>query len=213
MRSAAGSGRMADIDRWVIRSALHLLSQRRRAGEKAAFFLSLSPELVADEQLLIWLCDALREFEIRGSWVTFQMQDHQALAQPARWDELAAGLREVRCRTCINQYGLVDAVLGETSAIPDFVKFAPSLAAGLSANRQKQQRLLELIRLVRNRGISSIITGVEDSRALNLLWDAGIEYIQGDYLQEATTQFAITADVTAQDTPAGSDSKPISLRL
>jgi EAL domain-containing protein (putative c-di-GMP-specific phosphodiesterase class I) len=204
---------MADIDRWVIRSALQLLSQRRRAGEKAAFFLSLSPEMLADDGLLIWICDALREFEIRGSWVTFQMQDQQALAQSARWSDLAAGLREVRCRTCINQYGLVDAVVGESRAAPDFVKFAPSLATGLAADRDKQQRLLELIRLVRKRGISSIITGIEDSRALNLLWDAGIEYVQGDYVQEATTQFDVTAGATGQNTGAGTSSEPHSLRL
>jgi hypothetical protein len=48
---------------------------------------------------------------------------------------------------------------------------------------------------------------------LNLLWDAGIEYIQGDYLQEATTQFAITAGATAPNIAPGSDSERLSLRL
>jgi hypothetical protein len=39
IRSAAGTGQMADIDRWVIRSALRLLNQRRRGGDMAAFFI------------------------------------------------------------------------------------------------------------------------------------------------------------------------------
>jgi EAL domain-containing protein (putative c-di-GMP-specific phosphodiesterase class I) len=213
MQTAAGSGRMADIDRWVIRSALRLLSLRRRSGEQAAFFLSLSPELVADDQLLIWICDVLREFDIRGTWVTFQMQDQHAVAQPARWNDLVAGLREIRCRICVNQYGLVEAVTGQNPVVPDFVKFAPGLAVGLSGDRTKQHRLLELIRFVKGRGIRTIVTGVEDSRALNLLWDAGIEYVQGDYLQAASTSLDLPASDARSNTEADVPPERLSLRL
>jgi PAS domain S-box-containing protein len=210
---AAGSDRMADIDRWVIRSALGLLNRRRRSGDKAAFFLSLSPELVADEQLLIWICDTLREFDVRGSWLTFQMQEQHALAQPERWNELVAGLREIRCRICINQYGLIDAVSGVATTTADFIKFAPSLATGLSGDKDKQHRILELIRLVKGRGIRTIVTGVDDSRALNLIWDAGIEYVQGNYLQAPTTRVEPVPDGVAPETEAASESARPPLRL
>ncbi|WP_295884203.1 EAL domain-containing protein [uncultured Thiohalocapsa sp.] len=213
IRSAAASGRMADIDRWMIRSALRLLSQRRRIGEHAAFFISLSADLVADEHLLIWICDALREFDIRGSWLTFQMREQDAQAQPERWADLVAGLREIRCRICVNQHGLVDALDSSAVGRPDFVKLAPALAAGLSADKDKQQHLLELIRLARARDIRSIITGVEDSRALNLLWDAGIEYVQGDYLQPPTTSLDLPQDGDSTTAASGPDSERLSLRL
>lgn len=213
IRSAAASGRMADIDRWMIRSALRLLSQRRRIGEHAAFFISLSADLVADEHLLIWICDALREFDIRGSWLTFQMREQDAQAQPGRWADLVAGLREIRCRICVNQHGLVDALDSSAVGRPDFVKLAPALAAGLSADKDKQQHLLELIRLARARDIRSIITGVEDSRALNLLWDAGIEYVQGDYLQPPTTSLDLPQDGDSTTAASGPDSERLSLRL
>jgi multidomain signaling protein FimX len=185
IRSAAGTGRLADIDRWVMRKAFTLLSQRRRRGEKAAFFISLSADIVADEGLLIWICDALREFDLRGSWVTFQMQERETLRHPDAWATLAAGLKDIRCRICVNQHGLVDA--GDSGSVgkPDFVKFAPSLVDGLSHDKDKQVRLLEMVRLAKARNVHTIITGVEDARALNLLWDAGVEYIQGDYIQAA----------------------------
>lgn len=185
IRSAAGTGRLADIDRWVMRKAFTLLSQRRRRGEKAAFFVSLSADIVADEGLLIWICDALREFDLRGSWVTFQMQERETLRQSDAWGTLAAGLKDIQCRICVNQHGLVDA--GDSGSVgrPDFVKFAPSLVDGLSHDKDKQVRLLELVRLAKARNVRTIITGVEDARALNLLWDAGVEYVQGDYIQAA----------------------------
>jgi multidomain signaling protein FimX len=205
IRSAAGTGRMADIDRWVMRTAFALLSQRRRRGEKAAFFISLSADIVADEGLLIWICDALREFDLRGSWLTFQMQERDALRQAKAWAALAAGLRDIRCRICVNQHGLVDAADSGGVGKPDFVKFAPSLVDGLSHDKDKQHHLLELIRLARGRNVRTIITGVDDARSLNLLWDAGIEYVQGDYLQAPETgidlpQSAIDTSSSLPDT-------------
>ncbi len=197
IRSAAGSGRMADIDRWVLRTALRLLNRHRRAAEKAAFFLSLSPELLADEELLIWICDALREFDVRGSWLTFQLQERHALTERTRWSELVVGLREIRCRVCVNDSGLLSASDGDALGKPDFVKFAPTLASGLSGDRDKQRRLLDLIGRTKARGIRAIVTGVEDSRALNLLWDAGIEYVQGNYLQEPVTSLDLPRQGTA----------------
>jgi PAS domain S-box-containing protein len=213
VRSAAGSGRMADIDRWMIRSALHLLSERRRAGDKAAFFISLSPDSVADEQLLIWICDALREFDVRGRWLTFQVQEQYARAEPKRWADIVAGLREVRCRVCVNDYGLLGKADAGAVGTPDFVKLAPTLAGSLSGDKDKQQRILELIRLTKAQGTRTIVTGVEDSRALNLLWDAGVEYVQGDYLQEPATSLDLPSHATEAVGAAGPDSEQPSLRL
>jgi EAL domain-containing protein (putative c-di-GMP-specific phosphodiesterase class I)/PAS domain-containing protein len=196
LASDAARGRMAEIDRWVIRSALRLLGQRRRIGERTAFFLSLSPEMVADAQLLIWLCDALREFEVRGSWLTFQMREQDALEQTERWADLAAGLREIRCRIGLSQCQHTDTADASARVEPDFIKSAPSLATGLASDRHKQHRLLELIRAARSRHARTIVTGVEDSRSLNLLWDAGIEYVQGNHLQ---------APASALDLPLGAE--------
>jgi EAL domain-containing protein (putative c-di-GMP-specific phosphodiesterase class I)/PAS domain-containing protein len=180
--AANGSERMIDIDRWVIQSAMRQLGQRRRYGEKAALFLSLSPEIVQEDQLMIWICDAMREFQVRGSWLTFQMRQRDARAQLERWSVLAQGLREVRCRVCVNQQTTALDESLDGMERPDFVKFAPTLAEGFSRDRDKQRHLLEMIRVARNGHCRTVVTGIQDSRALSFLWDAGIEYVQGDYL-------------------------------
>jgi EAL domain-containing protein (putative c-di-GMP-specific phosphodiesterase class I)/GGDEF domain-containing protein len=185
--SAGGSGRMADIDRWVISSALQLLAKRQGRGEKASFFISLSPEIVADDGLLIWLCDALRACQLRGSCLTFQMQEQHAKVLPDAWAKLTAGLREIRCRTCINQHGLADLPDSAGIAQPDFVKLAPSLVAALSQDKTKQRQLMELVRRAKAGGVQTIVTGVEDLGALSFLWEVGIDYVQGNYLQAPET--------------------------
>lgn len=206
-------GRMADIDRWMIRSALALLRQRRRIGEKTALFISLSAEILADAQLLIWLCDALREYEIRGSWLTFQMREQDALANSERWADLVTGLREIRCRIGLSQCERVDRLDSRAAGEPDFLQLAPSLAAGLSGDKHKQQRLLELIRLARARHARTIVTGVEDSRSLSFLWDAGVEYVQGSHLQAPASDLDLPAGPEPEGSRPDGDTHRLSLHL
>ena len=65
----------------------------------------------------------------------------------------------------------------------DYVKFLPDLGRGLADDKSKQRRLQELTKLCRDTGIKSVVTGVEDARSLTMLWTAGIDYVEGFFLQ------------------------------
>jgi|GEM_PF-1482805 len=183
---AARAGTLPDVDRWVIQRALEEQAKRRRSGQKVACFLSLSAEIVQDERLLIWICDTLREFEVRGSWVTFQFQEREAMSLADKWNKLAEGLKKIRCRICINQFGMQkNPELAMTRMGADYVKFAPELAIGLANDPAMQRRLLQLIKMAQDNKVKTIVTGVEDARSLALLWGAGIDYVQGNFLQSA----------------------------
>jgi EAL domain-containing protein (putative c-di-GMP-specific phosphodiesterase class I)/PAS domain-containing protein len=181
---AARTGNLPAIDRWVIGHALRDLSARRKSGQRIGFFLSLSAETVKDANLLIWICDTLREYDARGGWVIFQIQERDAGAQLEQWIPLAQGLKKIKSRIAINQFGHEpnpERLLER--APPDFVKFAPDFALDLADDAEKQDRLAKLTRLARSYGAKTIVTGVEDARALTVLWGAGIDYVQGNFLQ------------------------------
>lgn len=107
----ARAGSLPDIDRWVIQRALSEQAKRRRMGQKVGCFLSLSTEIIQDDRLLLWICDALREFEVRGSWITFQIQEPEARLLADKWTTLADGLKRsnatsaltsLACKTTLN---------------------------------------------------------------------------------------------------------------
>jgi len=58
--------------------------------------------------------------------------------------------------------------------------------------RSKRQRLWELTKLTREAGVKIIVTGVEDARSLTVLWTAGIDYVQGYFLQKPSTSIGTT---------------------
>ncbi|MCJ7452452.1 MAG: EAL domain-containing protein, partial [Steroidobacteraceae bacterium] len=65
---------------------------------------------------------------------------------------------------------------------PDFVKIHGSLMQGLSTAQDKQQRVKELVELARGRNALTIAERVEDANTMAVLWQLGVEYIQGFFV-------------------------------
>jgi EAL domain-containing protein (putative c-di-GMP-specific phosphodiesterase class I) len=185
LAAAVRSGRMVAIDRWVIRHAIEELAKQRAQERKLNFFVNLAEESLQEDKLLIWICDSLREYRARGSWLTFQILEDHARRHAAAFAKLCEGLKKVKCRVALNRFGLgpsPEVLLKGGHA--DFVKFAPELAVGLADDEAKQKRLLALTDTARENGMRSVFTGVEDARTLTVLWTAGIDYVQGNFLQK-----------------------------
>jgi len=193
LNAASRSGQMVAVDRWVIRKAIAEVAAQRVRGEKINFFVNVDEETVQEEKLLLWICDCLREFQARGNWLTFQVREDHARRHAAVFSRLSEGLRKVRCRVALNRFGddpNPDLLL--RSLHPDYVKFVPELGQGLADDRSKRQRLWELTKLTREAGVKIIVTGVEDARSLTVLWTAGIDYVQGYFLQKPSTSIGTT---------------------
>ena len=92
--AATASGRMGDIDRWVITHAIAELAKQRAKGHRLNFFINIGEASLQDDDLLIWICDTLRDQDARGSWLTFQFPEEEAQPQPARPDATGRGAQE-----------------------------------------------------------------------------------------------------------------------
>ncbi|MEJ2325777.1 MAG: EAL domain-containing protein [Chromatiaceae bacterium] len=118
-------------------------------------------------------------------FVTFQIIEEHARRQSASLRKLMDGLNKVKCRLALNRFGLApnpEMLLKGLQV--HFVKFAPELGQGLADDAQKHRRLLDLTKMVRDAGAKTVVTGVEDARSLTLLWTAGVDYVQGNFLQK-----------------------------
>ena len=190
LEPAARSGRMPDVDRWVIAHALRDLSARRQAGHRAHFLLSLSAALLQDPDLLLWICDQLRQNSIRGNWVSFQIheQDVRTLGDSAH--ALASGLGQVKSKVVVSSFGRnPDSELLLNDFPLDFVRLAPALTDNLSADQLKSGHVTHLLSAAQSRGIRSIAGCIEDERTLAAIWRAGADYVQGKVLGRPSSVF------------------------
>lgn len=189
---AIRSGLIERIDKWAIRAAVKAVSEHRQAGQAMNFFINLAEDSFRDPGVVIWLCDCLREFDVRGSWLTFVIQEELVERNLASLSRFVDSLKKIKCRVAINRFGASDHPQMLFQGMPlDFVLFLPQIVIGLADDKDKQQRLLALANLAREYNVKSVVTGVEDARSLTILWSAGVDYVQGNFLQRPSPTLEI----------------------
>jgi len=185
---ARDPGRLAEVDRWVVRNAVRELANHRRNGQKIIFHIILSRAGIEDESMLLWICDCLREFRAKGAWLVFQFResDLRNALQPAK--ELIDGLKRINCRIAINNYCEGDAGDGLLKHLEiDIVKLSPDFMRDLATDTAQQNRMNETNKRLQGEGYKTIASSVEDAGSLAILWNIGVNYIQGYFLQEPSS--------------------------
>ncbi|RDH90993.1 MAG: GGDEF domain-containing protein [endosymbiont of Seepiophila jonesi] len=178
-------GKMAAVDRWVIRHAIAELSAQRKNGRKINFFINISGTTLEDDTLLLWICDCLREFEAKGPWVIFQISDSDARAHLQQVQKLTEGLQKIKCQLSIDHFGLTPKPETLLRNLPvNYIQFDPKFLDDLAGNQEKQDALNEANRIGQSYNVKTVATGIEDASSLAILWSIGANYIRGYFLQE-----------------------------
>ncbi len=187
------SGLIERLDKWAIRHAIKALGEHRRAGHQLNFFINLAEDSFRDPGILIWICDCLREFDVRGNWLTFVFQEELVDGNLGNLTRIVESLKTIKCRIAINRFGSTDhpQMLLQGLSL-DFVLLLPEFAKGLADDHNKQQRLVVLANLAREFNVKTVVTGVEDARSLTILWTAGVDYVQGNFLQRPSPTLDIS---------------------
>lgn len=195
MTHAEHAGRLTAIDRWVVRNCSRELAAQRQDGRKIVFYVVLSQAAITDETFLLWVCDCLREFKAKGSWLTFQFKDRDLLAQTEAARHLAEGLKKVNCGIALDRYDCKPEAESLLDILPlDAVKFSPDCLVDLATSNERQNHLAEINKKLQARGLKTVATAVEDANSLAVLWNIGVNYIQGYFLQEPSNSITYEYD-------------------
>ncbi len=191
LAAAVQSGRMVAIDRWVIEHAVTTLVEQRDLGRQLSFFINLAEETLRELRLAPWIGDLIGRQQVPGNWLIFQVLEEHARANATLYGKFAREMVGVGCQMAINRFGVAANPEKLLTRLPtDFVKLDAQLTAGVADDDRKQNRLNQLIELIRNQGKGSIATNIEDARTLSVLWTAGVDYVQGNFLQRPTPSLA-----------------------
>ncbi len=195
---AQDAKRVAEIDRWVVRNAIRELAAHRKDGKKIAFYIILSRAGIEDESMLLWICDCLREFRVKGSWLVFQFREADLRAALAPAKQLIDGLRRVNCRIAVNNFSGDDAEDPLFRHLDiDVVKLSPEYMRNLATSGEQQEAMTRINARLHEAGYKTIASNVEDAGSLAILWNVGVNYIQGYFLQEPTSTITYEEEQTA----------------
>lgn len=179
---AERAGLIGEIDRWVLTRCLMVLTERARAGRPVRIFAAQSVLSVLDPAHLAWLRQQLETRRIDGSRLVLELRVVDPV-DDATLQSLVAFSSSLHEQGVLLALGGVDASAAVATWLDalmlDFIRLAP----GYLGERREEMRTLVAQAHERRRRV--IAPQVEDAQSAAQLWSAGVDYIQGNFVQQA----------------------------
>ncbi|MBV9727458.1 MAG: EAL domain-containing protein [Gammaproteobacteria bacterium] len=181
MAAAGRNDLLKNIDRWVVGASLSFAAQKK----PECLFVRLSKETVRDSGFGEWLDNHLRSSRAEPQRLCFQSTEESAASYLPQLTALAKALRERGFRFAIEGFGSGRDSMGLLESVPlDFIKIDGTIIQGLAADPQLQMQVRVLVEAARRRNIQTIGERVEDANTMAVLWQLGVQYIQGYFVNE-----------------------------
>jgi PAS domain S-box-containing protein len=170
---------MKNIDRWVIGASMSFAANRKAS----CIFVRVSKDTVLDKSLITWLETQLKSLKIEAKRICIQVTEELANQYVRQTKELAVNLRKLGFRFALEHFGTGRDPLKLLADLEmNFIKIDGSLMQGLSTNQIQQQRVKGLVEAAKRKGIETVAERVEDANTMAVLWQLGIEFIQGYFV-------------------------------
>jgi len=172
------------IDRWVILQTIKQLSSHRSRGHDTRLFLNVTAETLEDKTFTPWLSVALKAARLPGDSLIFQIREGDANNYMKQAKDFARSVHELHCKVSICQFGCALNPFNTLKHIDvDYVKIDGSFTEELQKKDEAKEEVKEMVKSLQSAGKLTIVPLVENAGVLATLWQAGVNYIQGYYLQ------------------------------
>jgi diguanylate cyclase (GGDEF)-like protein/PAS domain S-box-containing protein len=207
MPAAEKLGLTSAIDRWVVRHAIESLAALHAEKRKASFFVNLCPSALKDPELLALLQKQLTAMKVKPKYLVLEADEPAIAAHPADAAMFMQALKKIGCRFSMDNFGNNLAMLNKLRDLPvDFLKISGTLIRNLSTDNISQASLKAAIELAKAMNKQTIAKLVEKAEDLGVLWNLGVDYVQGNYFQQADAhlsyEFASETTLSSETSPS-----------
>ena len=173
------------IDRWVINRAIEVLKARDGQGVQTTLFVKLTAESMQEATFLPWLEDRLKRAALRQGQLVLEMTESKVvtLLRPAqefinRWKQMGGRFALEQFGSGLNSFQL----LAHIDA--DYLKIDRTYMAQLPQHPENQKKIGEICVQAHEMKRLTVAEWVEDATSTSLLFACGVDFVQGNFLQE-----------------------------
>ena len=175
------------IDRWVILEALKTLSSHRANGHDTRLIINLSMASIRDKTLPEWLDIAFKAAKLPADSLVFQLSEAEVNDHITQAKVLTEKLTDLGSSVCISRFGSAVNPMNALQHVPaKYIKLDGSYTQELGNSEVGQAKFSELVKELHTIEKVTIVPFVENASVLSKLWQSGVHYIQGYYLQAPT---------------------------
>jgi len=176
---------LSAIDRWVIANAIKQLSEREKVGHKSTFFIKICPPSLDDPTLLPWIAQHLKAHRLRGDALVFELPESKVVTHLKPVRQFLKGLEQLHCAFALEQFGNgLNSFQLLKHIEARYLKVDRTFMTELPKNKENQEKVKEICRQAQASGKVTVAEFVEDAASMSILFSCGVDFVQGNFLQE-----------------------------
>jgi diguanylate cyclase (GGDEF)-like protein len=176
-----------ELDGWVVAHALETALVQRLAGLEPLLMVRLTDRAVVDESVPLQVSRLLRQHRLDGEQFVFEVREEVARGQSRFARAYVSALGRLGCGTAVTDDG---AALSASSPglmqkiETPYVKLGERHVRGLAESERRREALRTFLGEARRLDRVTVASGIAEPQGLAALWQCGVDYAEGDYIQE-----------------------------
>ncbi len=181
---------MKNIDRWVVKNAVAFCE----GSEADRVFVRLSTQSILDPSTVDWMDAEFEQKEFDCSRLVMQVPERDAARHIKQVQTIVKQLRKMGIGFALEHYGIDREKFQILDILkPDYIKIDGELMHALMTDTDTQHSVEVIVSAARKRQIKTIAERVENANAMAVLFQLGLDFMQGHYVHEP--------EVVLQDSP------------
>ena len=183
---AEGAGLAADIDRWVVSRCLLVIAERARQRRPVTLFAGQSIEAARDPQRAAWIGQMLETRRLPGERLVLEFRLPEVISHVREATAFATALRALKVGVSLATFDANPASLQLLQHLPvNYLKLAQRYSGTALRDAALREELRQIVTRAHDSGLRVIAPLIEDAQTASLLWTTGVDYLQGDFIQQA----------------------------
>ena len=172
--------RNAMFDRWILEHVLSTGKHQYLGGTGTLLFIELSEGSLRDPVFPDWLIEQIQESRIKASALGFALAEEGVARHPSLANKLYKKLRNAGCKTILGNFSGSSEVMQILKFLPvDFLRVDKKLVRNIHQQKLQLSKLTEVSKQLNQKVIAP---GVSHAESMGILWESGIDYVQGDFI-------------------------------
>lgn len=174
---------------WIIQHVFNDLKHWRKKNRPVRVAVNVALNDWVDPLILNVLAHELHKSKFPAAHISLELSERALMSLSDKAKRYLERLRSVGCHVIAAHFGEGRSTIQSLFVLPvDAVKLSEELVAKAASHSDQKRELASMIKLARERGLSTIATGVDDRATLLLLKQIGCEELQGDVLSKSLTK-------------------------
>jgi len=186
--TAEQSGQISDIDKWVLRNVIGLLSRPENSDFTVA--VNISGRSLSTPGFCEYCQKLAFESPINPSNLVFEITETTAIAEMARAENFITAMKRLGYRFSLDDFGVGYSSFSYLKHLPvDQLKIDGSFIRHLDTSRADQIFVRAIVQVAQELGLETIAEFVENEEVFNLLREIGVDNVQGYYIGKPNSVF------------------------